>query len=177
MAPIDQLETRLRKLEDVEAIRRLKARYLACCDLKDPQGMRDCFASGLVRIDYGEIGVFENRDQLAVIFEQLGCHPHIVEMHHGVNPQIDVLDETQARGTWGLHYQMINTCSCVITQLGAHYEDEYRKIDGHWKISATRCVVTSTLVASYEVTVPGVRFAGVQASGAQTMATALDVKS
>ena len=164
MTPIDQLETRLRKLEDLEAIRQLKARYLACCDQKDPQGMRDCFAPGPVRIDYGRIGVFEDRDQLAAIFEQLGCHPHVVEMHHGINPQIDVLDDTQALGTWGLHYQMIDTLSSVITQLGARYEDEYRKIDGHWKISATRCVVMSTLVASYEDTVPGVRFAGVQPS-------------
>lgn len=166
MNPIEHLEKRLRRLEDVDAIRGLKARYLACCDLKDPQGMRACFAPGPVRIDYGRIGVFEDRDQLMAIFEQLGCHPHIVEMHHGVNPQIEVRDETHARGTWGLHYQMIDTSARVITQLGAHYEDEYRKIDGHWTISVTRCVVTSTLVASYDDTAPGLRFAGVQARAA-----------
>lgn len=172
MTSIDQLETRLRTLEDVEAIRQLKARYLACCDLKDPQSMRDCFAPGPVLIDYGRIGVFEDRDQLVAIFQQLGCHPHVVEMHHGVNPQIDVLDDTHARGTWGLHYQMIDTQSRAITQLGAHYDDEYRKINGHWKISATRCVVTSTLIASYEQTEPGVRFAGVQASATEMGAPA-----
>ncbi|MBH3426320.1 nuclear transport factor 2 family protein [Pseudomonas alkylphenolica] len=164
MTAIDQLEARLRTLEDAEAIRRLKARYLACCDQKNPQGMRDCFAPGPVHIDYGRIGVFEDRDQLVAIFEALGCHPHVVEMHHGVNPQIDVLDDTHARGTWGLHYQMIDTRERVITQLGATYEDAYRKVDGQWKISATRCVVTSTLVASYQDTVPGVRFAGIQPS-------------
>lgn len=172
MTPTDQLETRLRKLEDAEAIRSLKARYLACCDLKDPQGMRDCFAPGPVCIDYGRIGVFDDRDQLVAIFEQLGCHPHIVEMHHGVNPQIDVLDDMHARGTWGLHYQMIDTRERVITQLGAYYEDEYRKIDGNWKIAATRCVVTSTLVAGYADAVPGVRFAGNPVSGADAAAAA-----
>jgi hypothetical protein len=172
MTPTDPLETRLRKLEDAEAIRSLKARYLACCDLKDPQGMRDCFAPGPVRIDYGRIGVFDDRDQLVAIFEQLGCHPHIVEMHHGVNPQIDVLDDTHARGTWGLHYQMIDTRERVITQLGAYYEDEYRKIDGNWKIAATHCVVTSTLVAGYADAAPGVCFAGRPASGADSAAAA-----
>ncbi|RWU22917.1 nuclear transport factor 2 family protein [Pseudomonas alkylphenolica] len=170
MTAIDQLEARLRTLEDAEAIRRLKARYLACCDEKNPQGMRDCFAPGPVHIDYGRIGVFEDRDQLVAIFEALGCHPHVVEMHHGVNPQIEVLDDTRANGTWGLHYQMIDTRERTITQLGAHYEDAYRKIDGQWKICATRCVVTSTLVASYEDTAPGVRFAGVQPSAAQESA-------
>ena len=173
MTNIDQLETRLRRLEDADAIRRLKARYLACCDMKDPQGMRDCFAPGQVRIDYGRIGVFDDRDQLVAIFEQLGCHPHIVEMHHGVNPQIDVLDDTHARGTWGLHYQMTNTQDQTITQLGAYYEDEYVKLNGIWKIAGTRCVVTSTLVASYGDTAPGVRFAGSQ-PGTGTAVQALD---
>ncbi|CAB3794091.1 Bile acid 7-alpha dehydratase [Paraburkholderia caffeinitolerans] len=162
MSPIEALEARLRALEDADAIRSLKARYFACCDMKDPQGMRECFAAGPVRIDYGAIGVFDNRDGLVAVFERLGCHPHIVEMHHGVNPQIEVLDSAHARGTWGLHYQMLDTRERAFTQLGAYYEDEYRKIDGEWKIAATRCVVTSTLVGSYADAAPGVRFAGRQ---------------
>ncbi|WP_322056252.1 nuclear transport factor 2 family protein [Paraburkholderia sp. J63] len=163
MNPLDSLEAlqvRLRALEDADAIRSLKARYLACCDMKDPQGMRECFAAGLVRIDYGAIGVFDDRDALVAVFERLGCHSHIVEMHHGVNPQIDVLDDRHARGTWGLHYQRLDTRERAFTQLGAYYEDEYRKIDGKWKIAATRCVVTSTLVGSYAEASPVVRFAG-----------------
>lgn len=162
MSPIEAVEARLRALEDADAIRSLKARYFACCDMKDPQGMRACFAAGPVRIDYGAIGVFEDRDSLVAIFERLGCHPHIVEMHHGVNPQIEVLDSVHARGTWGLHYQMLDTRERAFTQLGAYYEDEYRKVDGEWKIAATRCVVTSTLVGSYADAAPGVRFAGRQ---------------
>jgi hypothetical protein len=166
MAPNEPIETRLRRLEDAEAIRSLKARYFTCCDRKDPEGMRACFAPGPVLIDYGRIGVFQHRDQLVEIFTQLGCHPHVVEMHHGVNPDITVLDEEHARGTWGLHYQMIDTRERMITQLGAYYEDEYRKIDGTWKISATRCNVTSTLVVSYADATPGVLFAGNHAPAA-----------
>ncbi|RQS76924.1 nuclear transport factor 2 family protein [Burkholderia sp. Bp8963] len=160
MTPTEQLETRLRRLEDADAIRRLKARYFTSCDRKDPQRMRDCFAPGAVHIDYGRIGVFEHRDALVDVFERLGCHPHIVEMHHGVNPDITVLDDTHARGTWGLHYQMIDTNAHTLTQLGAYYDDEYRKVDGEWKIAATRCVVTSTLSARYEGDARGVLFAG-----------------
>ena len=78
------LAARLRVLEDIEAIRRLKARYFFCCDQKNPQGMRDCFAPGNVPIDYGPIGVFDQRDALAQVFAHLGCHAHIVEMHHGL---------------------------------------------------------------------------------------------
>lgn len=140
------LQARLRQLEDVEAIRRLKARYLACCDNKDPRGMRDCFVDGPVDIDYGAVGRFDHRDALAALFERLACHPHIVEMHHGVNPHITVIDAQHAHGTWGLHYQQIDTQTAQLTQLGATYEDRYRRHNGEWKISATRCVVNSTLV-------------------------------
>ena len=141
-----ELEARIRALEDAEAIRSLKARYLACCDAKDPVGMRGCFADGPVKIDYGVIGCFETADPLVEVFKQIGCHPHMVEMHHGVNPQIKLLSADHAEGRWGLHYQLINTQDNTLTQLGAYYEDEYRKTAAGWKMSATRCVVTSTLV-------------------------------
>ncbi|HYD62060.1 MAG TPA: nuclear transport factor 2 family protein [Noviherbaspirillum sp.] len=153
------LEARLRALEDMEAIRALKARYFFSCDSKNPQAIRACFAPGKVLIDYGAIGVFHDRDALVELFTRLACHEHIVEMHHGVNPQIVIDSETSARGTWGLHYQQINTVENKLTQLGAYYEDEYRKIDGAWTISKTRCVVTSTLAVDLTESA-GILFAG-----------------
>ncbi|MFM0208652.1 nuclear transport factor 2 family protein [Paraburkholderia sediminicola] len=160
MTAMDHLEARLRRLEDMEAIRSLKSRYFFCCDRKDPQGIRDCFAPGKVLIDYGRIGVFSDRDQLVDVFERLGCHDHIVEMHHGANPQIALVDDTTARGTWGLFYYLINTRDRAVTQLGAYYEDEYRKLDGVWRISVTRCVVTSTLAMDLADGMAKILFAG-----------------
>ncbi|WP_048307070.1 nuclear transport factor 2 family protein [Halomonas sp. PR-M31] len=157
------LEARLRRLEDLEAIRTLKARYLFSCDQKDPEGVRQCFAPGEVEIDFGRIGVFHHRDALVKVFQELGCHEHIVEMHHGVNPQIELLDTHNAEGIWGLKYFLINTRDQQMIQLGAYYEDRYRKIDGEWKIAKTRCVVTSTLIMGLEEGLAKVLFAGRQA--------------
>lgn len=140
-----QIERRLQALEDIEAVRALKTRYLASCDAKDPQGMRACFADGPVHIDYGRVGTFDRADALVKVFTELACHEHMVELHHGVNPQIEVLDENRARGKWGLHYFLIDTKTKSLTQLGGYYEDEYRKTNGAWKISSTRFVATSTL--------------------------------
>lgn len=140
------LEKRLSVLEAVEQIRELKARYLACCDAKDPVGMRACFVDGPVKIDYGVVGTFDRADALVEVFKQIGCHDYMVEMHHGVNPQIQILSDDQAKAHWGLHYQLINTRDKTLTQLGAYYDDEYRKTPNGWKISATKCVVSSTLV-------------------------------
>jgi hypothetical protein len=139
------LETRLRRLEDLEAIRTLKARYLFCCDRKDVAGMRACFADGEVHIDYGAVGSFDNADALAKVFSDIGCHPHMVEMHHGANPQIDMTGADSAAGTWSLHYFLINTEQKSLTQLAGYYEDEYRRVGGAWKIAKTRFVATSTL--------------------------------
>lgn len=140
------LEQRLSRLESIEAIRALKARYFFCCDRKDPQGMRACFADGAVDIDYGVVGRFDRADALVQVYTEIGCHPHMVEMHHGMNGQIDIVSPAQARGQWSLHYFLINTRDKTLTQLGGYYEDEYRQQNGEWKISATRFVATSTLV-------------------------------
>jgi hypothetical protein len=146
MQQLTELEQQVWALQDIEAIRQLKARYLFSCDSKDPKTMRDCFADGKVHIDYGRVGVFDNADALVDLFTQLACHDHIVEMHHGVNPQIQIVDEDNAKARWGLHYQLINTRDKTLTQLGAYYDDKYRKTRDGWKIVETTCVVTSTLV-------------------------------
>lgn len=142
----DDIARRLHALEDCEAIRTLKSRYLACCDAKDPVGMRACFLDGPVHIDFGAMGIFESADALVEVFKAIGCHDHMVEMHHGVNPQLELLAADRASGHWGLHYQLINTREHTLTQLGANYQDEYRRVPGGWRIASTRCIVNSMLV-------------------------------
>lgn len=69
---MSNLEARIARLEAIEEIRKLKARYLTCCDLKEPQNVRDCFASGDVVIDYETMGVHTTRDAFVAIFEKYG---------------------------------------------------------------------------------------------------------
>lgn len=156
----EDVQRRLQRLEDLEAIRALKARYLWCCDRKDPQGMRACFVDGPVHIDYGAVGTFDRADALVKVFTEIGCHDHMVELHHGMNPQIEVLDAARARGTWSLHYFLINTQTRGLTQLAGYYEDEYRKVGGAWKISRTRFVPTSTLALDVSDGLAKTLFAG-----------------
>lgn len=140
------LEERIARLEAIEAIRELKAQYLACCDAKDPDGMRACFADGEVNIDYGAVGSFDNADDLKAVYTKMACHPYMVEMHHGSNPRIHVTDSDHATGQWSMTYQLINTEMNTLTQLGGEYEDEYQLGNDGWKITSTRFTVTSTLV-------------------------------
>ena len=154
------LASRIQALEDIEAIKRLKYDYFYYCDTKQPDKVRECFLDGPVHIDYGSIGMFEQRDALVSVFTEMACHDHMVEMHHAQNPRIDLVDETTARGVWGLYYHLIDTRTRSVTQLGAYYEDEYRKIGGRWLISATVCKVHSTCVCDLSEHVAKVLFAG-----------------
>jgi hypothetical protein len=154
------VEQRLARLEAIEAIRDLKARYFHACDHKQVEDMRDCFMPGRIELDFGRVGCFDNRDELAEVFRQLACHDHIVEMHHGQNPRIEVDASDQASGTWGLYYYLIDTRQQIVTQLGATYTDIYRCVGGQWKISASRCEVTSTQIFELGEGMARVIFAG-----------------
>lgn len=154
------VEQRLARLEAIEAIQRLKHDYFFFCDQKRPEQVRDCFVDGPCHIDYGRIGVFTHRDQLIAVFTELACHAHMVEMHHAQNPRIEVLSDTEARAVWSLYYSLIDTRQQQLTQLGGYYEDEYRCVDGQWKIYATVFNATSTLSCALSEGVARVLFAG-----------------
>ena len=63
------LASRIQRLKNIEAIKQLKALYLHACDRKDIMGIRDCFATGAICIDYGPIGRFDSREGLLAVFE------------------------------------------------------------------------------------------------------------
>jgi hypothetical protein len=154
------LEQRIARLEAVEAIKQLKASYFQACDDKRPDLVRECFAEGEIDLDYGRIGCFDDREQLVEVFERLACQPHIVEMHHGQNPRVEVLDEFTARGAWGLYYYLIDTRQHVITQLGGRYDDAFVLQAGQWRICRSHYVVTSSQILDWSEGLARVIFAG-----------------
>jgi hypothetical protein len=146
---IDDLQRRLQRLEDLEAIKQLKARYLNACDSQDAERAKSCFADGPVLIDMGHVGVFRHRDEFAALYSKLGCQPFVLDMHHGANPQIELIDATHARALWALEYRNINTRDRTVTFVSLIYHDEYEKIAGDWKITQSRSEFKTALHCSY----------------------------
>ena len=67
-ARLAQLEQRVRVLEDVNAIRHLKARYAAYCDDQyNPEGLAALFTEDAVWESQG-LGRFEGRDAIRAFF-------------------------------------------------------------------------------------------------------------
>jgi hypothetical protein len=115
---------------------------------------------GRIDLDYGRIGRFSHRDRLVEVFTELACHDHVVETHHGQNPQIRLIDDTRATGRWGLYYYLIDTRQNTVTQLAGFYDDEYRCADGEWRILKSAYQVTSTQIFDLSEGLARLVFAG-----------------
>ncbi len=147
----DELELRVARLEAIEDIKALKARYWYACDSKDVDGVRDCFLEGPVEIHYdGPVGMVNHRDGLYQVFKDIGCQTHIVEMHHGGPPNIEMLGPDDARARWGLVYHLMNTETQTASVVGGYYDDEYKRVVGKWWISKARFEVCSAVTHGWK---------------------------
>ena len=86
-------------MEDVEAIRQLKARYFRTMDTKDWNGMRRMFADDVVMDTTASGGgVITGADEfMAFLRETLA---DATTVHHGHMPEIEVTSPTTANGIW-----------------------------------------------------------------------------
>jgi len=138
----EDLEKRIQELEDILAIQNLKHTYLNACDAKDVKGMIATFVNSGCKIDYGPVGSFTNREDLAAVFQEVACHEYMLESHHAHNPIIKIIDTSYATGHWSLTYNLINTENSSITTLQGKYHDAYQKIDNS-TVAATGSLVGS----------------------------------
>lgn len=144
------LQQRIQRLEDIEAIKQLKARYLHACDRKLVDQIRECFAEGEVVIDYGPVGRFTNREQLIEVFTAMAVNSSVIDAHHAQNAQIHWRSENSASGIWDLYFYQINPDSNAIMQICGFYRDDYEKQSGQWKIVESLFHPTSTVAGTYE---------------------------
>lgn len=150
MKDIELIKQRLQKLEDKQAILELKHKYLNACDEKRPELVNSCFIEGEVNIDYGHIGQFSTREDFVDIFKKLGCHDHIIDMHHAQNPTFLALSETHAKAKINLYFQSINTKEKTQLQLGGFYLDEFEKqSNGEWLITKSKFNINSVKISDF----------------------------
>lgn len=145
------LTLRLEKLEAIEDIKTLKARYLNACDKQDPEAVRACFVKNGAIIDMDYFGYCDNRNTFVDdIFIPRGCHDHVLDMHQCSNPEITLLDASHATGVWSLNYRNINTQDHSITLISALYHDEYQREHGEWRIAKSRTEYRTALRCNYQ---------------------------
>ncbi len=128
------LERRIERLEAIEAIKQLKYRYWRHLDLKQWDELGRCFAEdATVSYSAGKYEFTGVKAIMGFLSEALGRERGSVTIHHGHHPEIELLGDTAARGTWALYNYMFNLKQNRGIRIGAYYDDTYVKLAGVWK--------------------------------------------
>jgi hypothetical protein len=137
------LARRVAALEDIEALRVLKARYAAGADrcLTTPShehavALAEMFTADALG-DYGFFGRFQGRAELVRAFESVLPAGMRWSRHYMANPAIEV-DGGRARGSW---YFLVSAVQKDAppgppTSFYGTYEDTYVKTESGWKFSS-----------------------------------------
>ncbi len=137
MADLAELEARLRVLEDIEAIKKLKAKYFRCLDSKLWDEMAQCFTEDATT-DYHD-GKYKRRgvDAIMQFLKKALGRPTAIEVHYGHHPEIEITGDTTAKGVWALYALAVETQANTSLRGAYFYHDEYVKEEGEWKIQHT----------------------------------------
>ena len=134
---LEALAKRVQTLEDLEAIRSLKARYLRALDERQPDVVLDCFHPEGAQVLYEGFPPFHTREAFVEVFRQMGCRPGVFDMHHAMNPEIELTGPDAAQGKWSLFFSTIDAGARNNLQMGVEYLDEYVRHGGRWWIKKT----------------------------------------
>ncbi len=143
---LEELARKIQVLEDVEAIKKLKARYCLYCDNNyDADGIAALFTEDAVW-DGGTFGKCEGREAIRTFFRGA---PKIFPfaIHQVMNPIIEVQGD-KATGSWYLFQPATLAEGNQAVWLAARYAEEYVRVGGEWKFKHLK--VSASFLTPYE---------------------------
>jgi hypothetical protein len=122
-------------MDDIEAIKQLKARYCRLLDTKDWDGLRQVFTDDVAVDSTGSGGhVITGADTfLAFISTHLAER---VTVHHCHTPEITLTSPSSATGIWAMEDRVSFADGRELSGFG-HYHETYHKTGGTWRITAS----------------------------------------
>lgn len=155
------------RLLAIEDIKKLMARRIRCMDLKDWVEYDTCHTDDATSNSYGEVpdklkpaggGVARGKAAILEMIRKIVDGPvKVTSIHHAHQPEIDILSDQDAKGTWVLEdrfWWMNREVEEHFHGFG-HYHETYRRVSGRWLIatrtvSRTRIVTTPNYYSYYE---------------------------
>ncbi len=129
------LEERILRLEDIEAIKQLKATYCFCVDDGEIDALMERFTDDAVW-DGGPMGRFEGREAIRAFLRALPEQLSFA-LHWVMNPHISV-DGDVATGRWYLVEPCTTAGSGRAIWGAGRYEERYVRRDGEWKFQKVK---------------------------------------
>ena len=130
-------------MDELEAIRQLKARYCRYLDTKDIESWRDVFTADVVvtldmavssrGADPMTAPPLEGVDRF--VPAALAGIGNAATMHHCHTPEITLTSDTTATGIWAMEDRLIYPDGRELRGAG-HYHETYEKQDGTWRIKS-----------------------------------------
>jgi len=122
---------------EIESIKQLKARYFRYVDTKQWDSLKGLFTDDASWDVDGGSGHYEwnSPDEfIAHVSKTLGVG---VTVHHGHMPEIELLDATNARGTWAM-FDYVELPGKPSRQGYGHYHETYRKEPAGWRFASLK---------------------------------------
>ena len=142
----EELEKRITVLEDIEAIKKLKARYCEVCDDNhNPDKITTLFAEDGIW-EGAEQGTHEGHAAIRKLFESFRDRISFSQ-HNVMNPIIEVSGD-RAKGSWYFLGPFTFRKGNRAYWLAARYQDDYIKVNGEWKFQHLRAI--GRMAAPYE---------------------------
>ncbi|MBF6560470.1 MAG: nuclear transport factor 2 family protein [Candidatus Binataceae bacterium] len=133
-----ELEARITRIEDIEAIKRLKARYCAICDDKhNPDLITTLFAEDGIW-EGADLGSHQGHAAIRALFQSFQERISFSQ-HNVMNPIIEVAGD-RAKGSWYLLGPFTFRKGNRALWLAARYDDDYVKVNGEWKFQHLRAI-------------------------------------
>lgn len=124
-------------LVEIEQIKRLKYRYARCLDLKRWDELAEVFTADAVAAYSGGGYSFAGRDAIVEFLRRSMGAETFHSSHKMHHPEIDLAGPDRATGVWALDDVVVITDLELTIRGCSFYEDEYRKVDGSWRIART----------------------------------------
>jgi hypothetical protein len=132
-------EAAVRRLIAIEEIRSLKGRYWRMIDQADRSLLVDLFTEDAV-IDFMKYGIVSGRQEIIDFYELQVFPAYSMRIHHGANPEIDIIDDNNATGIWQYEAWMLAEQTAIGYWHAGWYEDRYRVEDGCWRLAYSKGV-------------------------------------
>ena len=136
VSDLEDLEQRIRILENIELIKKLKAKYWRCIDRKLWNEMEECLTEDVL-VDLGPDMQFSGKEAVLKFFNEVVGNDAVNTVHAGYAAEIEIITDTTAKGVWALHDYVITEPDSKMKGW-AHYEDEYFKENDKWKIKSSK---------------------------------------
>lgn len=124
--------------QDLEAIKRVKYKYMRCLDTKNWDEVVECFTEDATAAYSGGKYAADGRAAIVEFLVKSMDRKDFLTSHRVHHPEIDFQSETEATGVWALEDTVVDQRHGITIQGAAFYEDRYvKEEDGQWRIAHT----------------------------------------